>query len=310
MLAIEVKNIEKKYENGVKALYGLNLNVKYGEIFSLLGQNGAGKSTLIRILSTYTNTTSGKVKMLGMDVEKDAEIIRFQIACVAQQISLDTHLTLKENMLFQSQLYRIPKEEAKKRITKLLYEFALTSYSSYPISSFSGGIKRRADIALNLMSNPKILFLDEPTVGMDIQSRQIMWKMIKKIRDEFGTTVFLTTHYLEEANILSDTICILKDGRNVIQGTPEELRSIIQQNSIRISFNDNQKTKIAYSKIRLTFFKRKVRLNKVSIDIESLDCQSDLEEINKYLIKNSIQFSGIEIVQPTLEDAFLRLTKE
>lgn len=236
MYAIEAQNVVKQYKNGVQALNGLNISVKAGKIFSLLGQNGAGKSTLIKILTTYLKPTSGKLTMLGKDVAEQADKVRCEIACVAQQTSIDTHLSLEENMMFQSCLYKIPKTEAKKKMETLIANFELEQYRKYPVSSYSGGVKRRLDIALNMMTNPRILFLDEPTVGMDIQSRMSMWEMIGKIRDDFGTTIFLTTHYLEEADNLSDTVCIMKDGKDVIQGTPLELRSFIRQDSLQIQF--------------------------------------------------------------------------
>ena len=220
MSAIQAENVIKKYKNGVQALDGLSLTVKDGEIFSLLGQNGAGKSTLIHILTTYLAPTSGLVTMFGKDIYREASEIRTQISCVAQRTSIDTHLSLTENMMFQSKLYKVPKDEAKTRMEILIACFGLERYLKYPVSSYSGGVKRRLDIALNMMSNPKILFLDEPTVGMDIQSRMAMWDMMKKIRTDFGTTIFLTTHYLEEADQLSDTICIMKNGKEILQGTP------------------------------------------------------------------------------------------
>lgn len=236
MYAIQVNNAVKQYKNGVQALSGLTLSVEEGEIFSLLGQNGAGKSTLIHILTTYLRPTSGKITMLGKDLNKDRTWIRSQIACVAQQPSIDTYLSLEENMMFQSRLYKIPAKDAEKRMENLIAGFGLNEYRKYPVSSYSGGVKRRLDIALNMMSNPKILFLDEPTVGMDIQSRIAMWDMMKKIRDEFGTTIFLTTHYLEEADHLSNHICIMKNGKEAAQGTPSKLRSLLRQDTLQDVF--------------------------------------------------------------------------
>ena len=136
-------------------------------------------------------------------------------------------------MMFQAELYKIPKAEAKKRMAKLIKDFELTSYLKYPISLYSGGIKRRLDIAMNMITNPKILFLDEPTVGMDIQSRKMMWDMVRKIRNEFGTTIFLTTHYLEEADNLSDTVCIMKEGKEIIQGSPPPIKTLLTTKQYR-----------------------------------------------------------------------------
>lgn len=229
MLAIEAENIIKQYKNGVRALNGLSFRVNSGEIFSLLGPNGAGKSTLINILTTFYKPSSGNITMLGKDLCREPEWVRTQIACVAQHVSIDAHLSLMENMMFQSRLYKVDSQEAKKRIDSLIDSFELSDYLKYPVASYSGGIKRRLDIAMNMVSFPKILFLDEPTVGMDAISRRSMWKMLMKIRDEYRTTIFLTTHYLEEADQLSATVCIMKEGKELAQGTPGSLRGCIKQ---------------------------------------------------------------------------------
>lgn len=310
MAAIRVENLVKKYKNGVQALKGLSLTVKKGEIYSLLGQNGAGKSTLINVLTTYLHPTSGSVTMLGKDIYSEAAAIRTDIACVAQRISIDTYLSLTDNMMFQSKLYKIPKVEAKKRMETLINCFELERYLKYPVASYSGGVKRRLDIALNMMSNPKILFLDEPTVGMDIQSRMAMWNMMKKIRDDFGTTIFFTTHYLEESDSLSDTICIMKDGKEVIQGTPPALRGYLRQDMVKISFAGKEEAKDCFKLLKSEFIAEKVHLRKDEILINSENSHGDLKIVNRWLLDNSIAFMGIEIVQPTLEDVFIRLTSK
>ena len=308
MYAIETENIIKQYQNGVQALSGLSLSVKAGEIFSLLGENGAGKSTLIRILTTYIRPTSGKITMLGRNIDTDAAWVRSQIACVAQQTSIDTHLSLEENMLFQSRLYKIPKTEAKKRMEKLITDFCLERYRKYPVSSYSGGVKRRLDIALNMMSNPKILFLDEPTVGMDIQSRIFMWEMMKRICSDFETTIFFTTHYLEEADNLSNNVCIMKDGKAVKQGTPTELRSFLRENTIRIQFHNIEDVKKYMGILKSVFQQGEMIVHNSAIIIRSPNVQSDMECVISFLAEHHIPFQGIEIAQPTLEDIFLRLT--
>ncbi|RHV16923.1 ABC transporter ATP-binding protein [Ruminococcus sp. OM05-7] len=309
MHAIQVDHVVKRYKNGVQALNGLSLSVKEGEIFSLLGQNGAGKSTLIRILTTYLCPTAGEIEMMGKDIKKDAAVIRSQIACVAQQTSIDTYLSLEENMMFQSRLYKIPKAEARQRMERLISDFGLSQYRKYPVSSYSGGVKRRLDIALNMMVNPKILFLDEPTVGMDIQSRIAMWDMMKKIRDGFGTTIFLTTHYLEEADSLSDNVCIIKDGKEVTQGTPAELRSLLRQHNLQVKFSSSTESKANLGLFQMQFQGKKFFQHGNIIVINTYSAQSDLLEITSFLLKQNIPFVGIEITEPTLEDVFLRLTQ-
>ena len=310
MSAIQAENVIKKYKNGVQALDGLSLTVKDGEIFSLLGQNGAGKSTLIHILTTYLAPTSGLVTMFGKDIYREASEIRTQISCVAQRTSIDTHLSLTENMMFQSKLYKVPKDEAKTIMEILIACFGLERYLKYPVSSYSGGVKRRLDIALNMMSNPKILFLDEPTVGMDIQSRMAMWDMMKKIRTDFGTTIFLTTHYLEEADQLSDTICIMKNGKEIIQGTPLALREYLRKDILRISFSSKEEVKNCFQPLKsiLALEESDLRQDKIITGLKN--GHIDLEKASRWLLDHEVPFLGIEIVQPTLEDIFLRLTDD
>lgn len=310
MDAIQVKNTVKQYKNGVQALQGLNLSVKTGEIFSLLGQNGAGKSTLIKILTTYLKPTSGEVIMLGKSLDRHSREIRSEIACVAQQTSIDSYLSLEQNMLFQSRLYKIPKEEAKKRMEMLIDEFELGQYRKYPVSSYSGGVKRRLDIAMNMMSNPKILFLDEPTVGMDLQSRMSMWKMMRKICDDFRTTIFLTTHYLEEADNLSDAVCIMKDGKEVIQGSPLELRSYIRQDRLQVQFDTKAETEKYVMPLKTLFSERSIFTKNTELMINTDDGQSDMRKAVAFLLEHHIPVRGIQIKQLTLEDVFLRLTAE
>ena len=308
MLAIEIDKLVKQYKNGVRALDDLSFKVNRGEIFSLLGPNGAGKSSLINILTTYYKPTSGNVTMLGKDLCKEPAWVRTQIACAAQNISIDAHLSLMENMIFQSRLYKVDAKEAKKRINSLVESFGLSAYLKYPTASYSGGVKRRLDIAMNMVSAPKILFLDEPTVGMDVDSRKAMWEMLVKIRDEYGTTIFLTTHYLEEADQLSDTVCIMKDGRKLAQGAPGSLRSYTRQSMLRIAFSSAEETKKykdALGNTGLINF-TSVRNNSVFAGVD--DSRTAFTAVSKWLLDNNAEFEAIEIVEPSLEDVFLSLT--
>lgn len=308
MFAIDVQNLYKQYQNGVQALNGFSLSVENGEIFSLLGPNGAGKSTLMQILTTFLRPTSGTVQMLGKDVCRDADAIRPQIACVAQKTSIDTYLSLTENMMFQSRIYKIPKAQAKERMENLIDCFGLERYRKYPISSYSGGVKRRLDIALSMMSKPKILFLDEPTVGMDIQSRKAMWNMMEQIRREFGTTIFLTTHYLEEADALSDTICIMKDGKEIVQGTPGTLRGYLRQHLLKISFPNKDIAAQNRNGIAGLFENGAAELRGETMVVTTEHGQEDLSRAGHFLLEQQITFVGLELIQPTIEDVFLRLT--
>lgn len=308
MLAIEINNLVKQYKNGVKALDNLSLKVKCREIFSLLGPNGAGKSSLINILTTFYKPTSGNVTMLGKDLLKEPTWVRKQIACVSQRVSIDDHLSLMENMIFQSRLYKVNNSTAKKRIELLIDNFGLSQYLKYPVASYSGGVKRRLDIAMNMVSMPKILFLDEPTVGMDIISRKAMWKIMQKIKEDFKTTIFLTTHYLEEADMLSDTICIMKEGHELIQGTPENLKQYTKQNILRIGFSDKHKTKECADILSKAHILPSISIRENSILGSIRDDRKAFENINKWLLQNNISFKSIEIIEPSLEDVFLKLT--
>lgn len=308
MPAILVDDLVKKYRNGVQALDGLSLTVNEGEIFSLLGQNGAGKSTLINVLTTYQRPTSGSVSMFGKNIYSEAASIRTKISCVAQRTSIDTHLSLAENMMFQSKLYKVPKADARKRMETLISCFSLERYLKYPVSSYSGGVKRRLDISLNMMSNPKVLFLDEPTVGMDVQSRMEMWNMMKKIRNDFGTTIFLTTHYLEEADQLSDNICIMKSGKEIVQGTPYSLHQYLRQDLLRISFLSRKEAQKCFEPLKSIISMKESDLRNDKIITSLKKGHNDLERANYWLLEHKIPFLGIEIMQPTLEEVFIKLT--
>ena len=212
--------------------------------------------------------------------------------------------------MFQSKLYKVPKAEAQKRMEALIACFGLERYLKHPVSSYSGGVRRRLDIALNIMSNPKVLFLDEPTVGMDIQSRMAMWDMMKKIRDDFGTTIFLTTHYLEEADRLSDTICIMKNGKEVIQGTPHALREYLRQDMLKISFASKEEAKNCFDALKSVIALKETDLRHDMIITDSKNGRAGFEKANRWLLDHEIPFLGIEIMQPALEDVFIRLTGE
>lgn len=283
MDAISIRKLTKTYADKKSALNEFDLSVKQGEIFSLLGSNGAGKTTLINILTTFLKPTSGKVQILGKDLESNTQFIRSNIACVAQHVSTDDNLTLAENMKFQGGLYGLDRTKTKERIYQLVEIFNLFDYINKKAETLSGGIKRRLDIAMSMMSYPKILFLDEPTVGMDIQSRQSMWEMLRKIKKELGVTIFLTTHYLEEADMLSDTICFIKDGKKVMQDTPANLKRFTRKNVIRITVADSQDTE------RLKeLLLQKEYITHVGVDDRSLNVQVDnsqqyFSELNTYV---------------------------
>lgn len=308
MDAISVKKLTKTYTHGKTALNELSLTVKEGEIFALLGPNGAGKSTLINTLTTFLAPTSGEVTVLGRNLEHEKAYVRSQIACVAQRVSIDDHLSLAENMLFQGRLFHMDKANILKRTDTLTEAFGLREYMKDRVAAYSGGIKRRLDIAMSMISFPRVLFLDEPTVGLDIESRQILWEAVKRIKSDFGTTVFLTTHYLEEADMLSDTVCIIKEGHELVQDTPQSLRQYTNQNLIRISLNKHEAASKAAQLVRQHPLVCGVRCEEQEVYVQVQDCDRDFMTLNRWVSEQDIALSGIETVSPSLEDVFMAMT--
>jgi ABC-2 type transport system ATP-binding protein len=307
--AISVSNLCKVYKDGKKALADLSIEVKEGEIFALLGPNGTGKSTLINVLTTFLRPTSGKILVMGKDLYTEQKSIRPLIACVAQKVSIDDHLSLRENMLFQGRLYKLDKAAANKRMDALITEFGLNKYEKDRVIAYSGGIKRRLDIAMSMMSYPKILFLDEPTVGMDIESRQAMWDVVKKIKTDFGTTIFLTTHYLEEANVLSDTVCIMQNGHELVQDTPENLRKHTRKNIIRVDLESSENQQDIIKWISSLQFVKGIRKQQNTIYANTENPTRDFRILNQLLMDKQTRYSSIGVITPSLDDVFLSLTQ-
>lgn len=305
MNIIEVTDLVKTYTNEKKALNKVTFSVKKGEIFSLLGMNGAGKSTLINILTTYLSPTGGKVQLLGKDAVTDKDDIRSKIACVPQRLSIDEYLTFKENLIFQSRLYGLDRDLFQPRISQLLKMFGLEEFLNTKVCECSGGIKRRMDIVTNLIPYPEILFLDEPTVALDVQSRQAMWNMLTTIKEQLGITIILTTHYLEEADLLSDTLCFIKEGKIIMQGTTKDLKHLLRPNIIRIQVEENNASTYLKSIFLQLKYVHSVNVQNNQLDLHVLNCTQNIKEINKILLSEKIMFTILEIVEPTLEDLFV-----
>ncbi|MBX4210670.1 ATP-binding cassette domain-containing protein, partial [Candidatus Parcubacteria bacterium] len=223
MSIIEVKNLTKKYKD-FTAVNDVSFKVDKGEIFAFLGPNGAGKSTTIKMLTTLQHQTSGNIVINGHDPLKEADAVRRSFGIVFQDPSLDNELTAKENMEFHGVLYGVPKEVRRKRIDELLNFVELYDRKDSFVKEFSGGMKRRLEIARGLLHHPTIMFLDEPTLGLDPQTRNHMWDYLRKLNKEEGTTVFFTTHYMEEAAKIAQRIAIIDHGKIVAMGTSEQLK--------------------------------------------------------------------------------------
>jgi ABC-2 type transport system ATP-binding protein len=232
--AIVVENLSKTYRNGVEALAGLSFSVHRGEIFGLLGPNGAGKSTTVRILTTLTSPDGGRAVVAGRDVAREPGEVRRRIGYVAQASGVDQYATGRENLTLQAQLERVPSAEIPARVTQLLEWVALVDAGDRLVRTYSGGMKRRLDIAMGMVHQPEVLFLDEPTTGLDPETRSALWNDLVRLRQERNLTVLLTTHYLEEADHLCDRLAIVDHGRLVVEGTPAALKAEIRGDTVML----------------------------------------------------------------------------
>jgi ABC-2 type transport system ATP-binding protein len=232
---IQVENLTKKFKD-FTAVNDISFKVKTGEIFAFLGPNGAGKTTTIKMLTTLLNPTSGNIQINGFNPVAKQDDVRRSFGIVFQDPSLDDELTAYENMEYHSVLYKIPKDIAKKRIEEMLKFVELWDRKNELVKNFSGGMKRRLEIARGLLHHPKIFFLDEPTLGLDPQTRNHIWEYIQKLNKEEGTTIFFTTHYMEEAAKVSNTIAIIDGGKIIAQGTVEELKAMTKTVSLEDAF--------------------------------------------------------------------------
>jgi len=299
MKAIEIKNLVKEFD-GIKAVDDISVEIEYGEIFALLGPNGAGKTTTISILATLLKPTSGKARVNGYDVVKQAAKVRHSIGIVFQDPSLDDRLTARENLEIHGRLYHMKRDERKKRIKEVLKMVELEGRANSLVKTFSGGMRRRLEIARGLMHKPRILFLDEPTLGLDPQTRRHIWDYIEKLRKE-GVTVLLTTHYMEEADHLADRIAIIDKGKVVALGSPSELKDSIGGDIIKIKCNDENKMIELLSSNGF---------DAMTVDEEVIiKARKAEKEIPKiFMLAKEIEIKSIMYKEPSLEDVFIHYT--
>ncbi|HEY6398161.1 MAG TPA: ATP-binding cassette domain-containing protein [Solirubrobacteraceae bacterium] len=234
MRAIEAKNLVKRYPKDVVALDGLSFAVEPGTVFGLLGPNGAGKSTAVKILTTLATPDSGDARVMGVDVIEQPDRARRTIGVVAQGSGVDVQATGRENLRLQGQLYGIGASALERRVSELLEQFGLADAADRIAKGYSGGMQRRLDIAMALVHDPQVLFLDEPTTGLDPEARAQMWKEIRRLSSDSGITVLLTTHYLEEADQLASRLAIVDRGRVVGEGTPDDLKRELRGDAIQV----------------------------------------------------------------------------
>ncbi|MDG5788368.1 ATP-binding cassette domain-containing protein [Evansella sp. AB-P1] len=297
---IKVTNLQKSYKD-FQAVKGISFEVNEGEIFGFLGPNGAGKSTTINMLCTMLKPSGGNIFINGYDVQKEKDDVRKSVGIIFQENTLDEKLTAKENLMLHCKFYRVPRKEREKRIQEVLEIVDLVEKKEGLVESFSGGMKRRLEIARGLLHYPKVLFLDEPTVGLDPQTRSHIWEYILKLKEKEGITMFLTTHYLDEAEI-SDRIAIMDHGKIIAIDTPNKLKQQVGGDIIEISTKDNVAA--------LKEIEEKIESLEVTVkeDIIRLKVTNSDAFISDFIKNMETPITSLNIRKPTLNDVFLTFT--
>lgn len=299
--AISVTNLRKCY-NDVSVLDNVSFEVKKGTIYSLLGSNGAGKTTTVKILTTLVRPDGGNVKVNGFDVLEEPHNVRKCISLTGQYAAVDEALTGRENLMMSGRLNHIKTPAV--RAGQLLSYFDLENAADRCVSTYSGGMRRKLDIAMSLVSSPKILFLDEPTTGLDPQSRRAMWSIIKSLRDT-GVTIFLTTQYLEEAEQLADKIAILNEGSIIVEGTCAKLRNLLPQGLVEFNFEEEKDLQAAET--LLGSYEQTADLEQRTLTVATDGSFMQAVDIFKLLDANGIGVEEFNQKRPSLEDVFLTL---
>ncbi|MEU8465534.1 ATP-binding cassette domain-containing protein [Streptomyces sp. NPDC029003] len=301
-LAIAATGLRKSYGDKT-ILDGVDLAVPTGTVFALLGPNGAGKTTAVKILSTLIGADAGEIRVGGHDLAADPQAVRAAIGVTGQFSAVDGLITGEENMLLMADLHHLTKAEGRRVTAELLERFDLVEAAKKPASTYSGGMKRRLDIAMTLVGNPRIIFLDEPTTGLDPRSRHNMWQIIRRLVTG-GVTVFLTTQYLEEADELADRIAVLNDGKIAAEGTADELKRLVPGGHVRLRFTDP----VAHRSAALALGEVTRDDEALAIQIPSDGSQRDLRSILERLDSAGIEADELTVHTPDLDDVFFALT--
>jgi ABC-2 type transport system ATP-binding protein len=304
MPAIEANDLTKTYPGDVKALDGLSFSVEEGTVFGLLGPNGAGKSTTVKILTTLAHPDSGKAQVGGFDVGSDPARVREVIGVVGQRSGLDREATGRENLRLQGQIFSMGGRELERRIDALLEQFGLTDAGDRLVRNYSGGMQRRLDIALALVHEPRVLFLDEPTTGLDPEVRAEMWDEIARLAHR-GLTVLLTTHYLEEADRLAARLAIVDRGRIVAEGTPDELKRELRGDAIHVELEGPTDGAVAEALEGLEAV-REVVVNGRALHARADDGARAVPAVLAALESRSVPVASVTVARPSLDDVYLR----
>jgi ABC-2 type transport system ATP-binding protein len=310
---IDVKDLKKIYKDGTEAVKGITFSVGRGEFFGFLGPNGAGKSTTIKMITTLLPITSGTVNVLGFDVAQHPNDVRVRIGYAAQEVGIDDELTGRENLMLQGRLYHLDEKTLKQRVVELLDITDLTDDADRSAGSYSGGMRKRLDLATGLVHHPQILFLDEPTTGLDPQTRANLWVYLEKLNKQERLTIFLTTHYMEEADRLCHRLAIIDHGRIVAMGSPDELKKQIGGEVITLAFKQNG---IPHDELCGQASQVLKSLDLVSgtdcfdegINVYAKDGPSAVPAVIRTLEEKSLHIDKLSLTRPSLDDVFLKYT--
>ncbi len=305
MEIVQVENLSKVFNKDIVAVDNVTFHVKEGEIFGFLGPNGAGKTTTIKILTTLLQPTNGQVNIATFDVKKNPDAVRSSIGVVPQALTLDDDLKGITNLLLSAKLYHVPDKIAKERANELLELVGLKDAATRDVSTYSGGMRKRLELIIGLIHNPKVLFLDEPTLGLDIQTRSVIWDYLKKLNKENGLTIFITTHYLEEADLLCDRIAIIDQGKVLVEDTPSKLKEKLGGDTIEIQVDNAVKAKKLISEFS--------SVEKIDMIEEKLRIKTDkgnevLPSILEICKGNNINVKAVALSKPSLDEVFLEYT--
>ena len=303
---IVVEELIKAYPNGQRAVDAISFTVGSGEIFGFLGPNGAGKSTTVRILTTLSLPSSGSVRVGGYDVVRQPAAIRRIAGVALQEVGVDPIMTARELLLLQGRLFGLAAPQAQRRAAELLQIVALEEVANRPVSTYSGGMRRRLDLALALVHQPTILFLDEPTTGLDPVSRRALWAEVTRLNREAGMTIFLTTQYLEEADALAHRIAIISRGQIVAEGQPDTLKAALGSESIALEFADVAGAERAA--LRLAPFAQRLQRDNQTLRLYLPDTARAVSAVVGALGEIGLTPERLTLARPTLDDVFLQVT--
>jgi len=305
--AIEVEGLEKTYPKGVRALDGVGFSVAEGEVFGLLGPNGAGKSTTVKILATLSTLDAGTARVAGYDVVREAGAVRRSIGYVPQASGVDVHATGRENILLQGRVQRVPPGELRRRMDELLETFGLGDFADRIVRTYSGGMKRRLDVAMGLVHRPVVLFLDEPTTGLDPEARAAMWEELERLAGEEQLTILLTTHYLEEADRLAKRVAIVSRGRVVVDGPPDQLKRRLLGDAVTVELAGGDATAAAAVVERLGVVEETVTDGRHLRARVEHGAQA-VPGILSALEASGIAVASVTVARPSLDDVYLHFT--